>query len=533
MGKRKHPTPSRPGFTPLSSLRKEGSKLKGPLAELSPKPELIDWLRDLLPEHLWLAALADKFGLGGMVPAYKDFMDALDVHWPHNFVALGLMSDFGLVPQAERATFLQKNRKLVDEIFHGPIGRVMSLYPDGPATWLINPELLQSDGPVDPFGELAHLRKLLMKLAPGKDSFAGRIRAIPLCRLFKHKKLFFAKGLPVVDLLPKYPVNLTEEEQYHVESVARSTISMTIQQRTAQGIPLEWPRYFWNHNFDLLPCQPSERKVVGGDPVSVPDGKVITDRLQENGTAARQYLEQVRTKLRIDLYDPRRDEVLFGLFARLTRLYVLMAEDPFLWARDVSGIMLRPLAETAITFLYLAKVGTAEDFRQFIEYGEGQQKLLMLHLQDNYPQERSLDGLSPEQLASEIDIWPEMVEIELGSWSKKDARRLAREAGMEDLYRLVFAPASGDLHGSWVSLKSSNLVRCAEPLHRWHRLPTYAEPPFFVNTAIAAQELYTRCRDLAVKALGYPPAAKLLDFFVHELVKGSVDSGGKGSVAGA
>lgn len=33
-----------------------------------------------------------------------------------------------------------------------------------------------------------------------------------------------------------------------------------------------------------------------------------------------------------------------GLFARLTRLYAILAEDPFLWARDVSGIMLRPLA---------------------------------------------------------------------------------------------------------------------------------------------------------------------------------------------
>jgi hypothetical protein len=142
-----------------------------------------------------------------------------------------------------------------------------------------------------------------------------------------------------------------------------------------------------------------------------------------------------------------------------------MADDPFLWARDVSGIMLRPLAETAITFSYLAKSGTPEEFQRFIEYGEGQQKLLMLQLQDNYPNQKSLDGLSSEQVADQIEMWPEMVEIELGSWSKKDARKLAKEAGLEHLYRLVFTPASSDLHGSWVSLKSSNLVRCAEPLH--------------------------------------------------------------------
>jgi hypothetical protein len=188
-----------------------------------------------------------------------------------------------------------------------------------------------------------------------------------------------------------------------------------------------------------------------------------------------------------------------------------MCEDPFLWARDTSGIMLRPLAETAITFGYLAKVGTENDFTRFIEYGEGQQKLLMVQLQDNYPAEKSLEGQSAEEMADEFEIWPEVLEIELGNWSKKDARRLAAEAGLEDLYRLVFSPASGDLHGSWLSLKSSNLVRCAEPLHRWHRLPTFTEPPFFVNTAVAAQKLYERCYGLAVETLKYPESAVKLE----------------------
>lgn len=504
MGKRKH----RPSFTPLSSQKKVGSKLRGPLAALAPKLGIMDWLKDLLPEHLWLAAIADKFGLERMANAYNDFMDAIDAHWPHKNVALGMVSDFGLVPEVERAAFLEKNRDLVDLCFHEPLGRAMSLYPDGPAAWLINRELLESEGAVDPFVELPRLRRLVELLAPGKERFAGRIRALPLNRMFKHKKLFLAKGLPVVDLLPKYPVGLSDEEQYHVESFARNTLNMAIQQRGLPD-PHAWPKYFWRHNYDLLPCQPIERRLVGATAVTALDFEGLEQILQENATAARTYLAQLRTKLRVDLYEPARDEVLFGLFARLTRLYVLMAEDPFLWARDVSGIMLRPLAETAITFSYLAKAGTPEDFRRFIEYGEGQQKLLMLHLQDNYPNQKSLDGLSSEELAKEIDIWPELVEIELGSWSGKDARKLAREAGLEDLYRLVFTPASGDLHGSWVSLKSSNLVHCAEPLHRWHRLPTYAEPPFFVDTAIAAQDLYVRCRIEAVKLLGYPPAPEL------------------------
>jgi hypothetical protein len=503
MGKRKHPKKRIPGYTPLDSQRKEGTKLRGPLASLN--PTLIDWPRDLLPEHLWLAALADKVGLDGLPGAYNAFMDALDAHWPHAFVALGLISDFGLVPEAERGPFLEKNRALVGELFHGPIGRIMSLYPDGPAAWLVDQKLLSDGGPVDPFAELGHLRRLVLMLAPGKDRFAGRIRAIPLRQLLKHKKISFAKDLPVVSLLPRYPNGLSEEEKYHVESCVRSLLNGLFPLRKMPD-SLAWPKYFWRHNYDLVPCRLAERRVVGGVSVSASDGEELAKKLAENAVAARDYLDLLRIQLRPDLYDPRRDEVLFGLFARVTRLYVLMAEDPFLWARDTSGMMLRPLADSAITFAYLAKAGTAEDFRAFVEYGEGQQKLLMLHLQDNYPGEKSLEDLSAEELANEFDVWPKVLDIELRHWTKKDPRRLAREADMEDLYRLVFTPASSDLHGSWLSLKASNLVRCSEPLHRWHRIPTFVEPPFFVNTAVAAQNLYERCRALGVERLTYPVA---------------------------
>jgi len=201
MGKRKRPKPRGPGYSPLSSQKRVGTKLKGPLAALSPKAQPVDWVRDLLPEHLWIAALADRVGLDRVAGVYNSFMDAMDAHWPHDFVAFGLISDFGLVPEAERAPFIEKNRGMIEECFHGSIGRIMSLYPDGPAAWLVLPELIGTES-VDPFVELAHLRRLVVMLAAGKEKFAARIRAIPVNRLFKHDKLYIVKGLPVTDLLP-------------------------------------------------------------------------------------------------------------------------------------------------------------------------------------------------------------------------------------------------------------------------------------------------------------------------------------------
>jgi hypothetical protein len=73
------------------------------------------------------------------------------------------------------------------------------------------------------------------------------------------------------------------------------------------------------------------------------------------------------------------------------------------------------------------------------------------------------------------------VNIELNNWTKKSARDLAMQAGFEKYYRIVYDPSSADLHGTWMSLRESNLMLCGEPLHRFHRLPGTYEPPAYVR----------------------------------------------------
>lgn len=199
------------------------------------------------------------------------------------------------------------------------------------------------------------------------------------------------------------------------------------------------------------------------------------------------------------------DEILTGLFSRAARLYCLVCEAPVFWSRDIGGIMLRCLADTAITFAYLAKCGNDELFRRFREYGEGQEKLLMLHLEHSHPEDTSLEGRDAATISEELGPFAaELMHIELGSWTKKDARKLAIAAGMERFHRLVFAPSSSDVHGTWISLRQSNLLHCVEPLHRLHRLPSYVEPPAFLNILLVAQELFLHCVEVAAAELGYP-----------------------------
>jgi hypothetical protein len=249
----------------------------------------------------------------------------------------------------------------------------------------------------------------------------------------------------------------------------------------------------------------------------------------DNSVRIRNYVERVATQCRMDLYDPLKHEILVGLFARSVRLFLLISENPDLWARDISGIVLRCLVETAISFAYIAQKGTDDEFRKFKEYGVGQRKLLMLHLQDSYDRDTTLEGKSVRDISDELGggFAAEFIPIETGNWAKKDTRRLALECGLEKYYRLVFAPTSADVHGTWASLTGSNLSVCGEPLHRFHQLPSYAEPPLYVNTLVAAQELLTDLYSRAQTRLAFPEGLVLVPlrgFLLPESVDADPDA---------
>ena len=122
----------------------------------------------------------------------------------------------------------------------------------------------------------------------------------------------------------------------------------------------------------------------------------------------------------------------------------------------------------------------------------------MLHLQDTYPDGRSMEGMGSEDLADQTGgaFRPELLDIELRNRTKKSARELAFAVGLKKQYRFIYDPASADIHGTWMSLANSNLTWCAQPLHRYHRIPGIYEPPVFLETLVACQEIYDRCLEV-------------------------------------
>ncbi len=500
MGKKKGKGKQR--HTGLNKHSRDRTRLIPPLAKVNLRP--VDYERNLLPEHLWLASLVDTFGPERAHQPFHDLMDAIDEVWTDHVPAYGFLTDFALVPDSARADFKETNRGLIRAAFHEPIGRLLGFYPEGPAYWLVDKSAQIEGGSLNPEVELPKLRNLVIWLLAAKDEFAGYVRVLPMARALKHGRVHFPRDFDLREAFLRYPIKCSKEEKGRVQSFARIMMNIEYEQNN-RYVGREWPKYFWQHNYDLAPCQPVNLPIRGSEPLTQEEAPSVVKALGHNARRSREYLTQLAKQVRVDLYEPRKSEILLGLFARAVRLYVLMAEDSNLWARDTAGIMLRCLADTVITFCYLAKCGLEEDFSRFREYGEGQEKLLMLHLQDSYPDQISLEGRTAQAIGSELGSFaPEWIQIELGSWSKEDTRKLAIKAGLERLHRLIFSPGSSDIHGSWFSLKQSNLCYCAEALHRFHRLPTFTEPPVYLNTMIAAQDLLEECVATGIKTQGFP-----------------------------
>ncbi|GMU64583.1 MAG: hypothetical protein AMXMBFR36_08570 [Acidobacteriota bacterium] len=462
------------------------------------------WDRDLVPEFLWVGALRELVPLDDLHKPHYALMDALDSCWRSEEPAIGMISEFGDA-SLDRAAFVTNHAAVLRDVFLGPFGRLLAFYPDSPASWLVSREFLDEGGHLDPGREIPILRNLVTDLLDPRGELATAVRMVALGRLLKGGRMLFPRDFPLASLLPKYPDGCTADERAEIESFGRAAVGAHLS-ATAERRTNEWARYFWRHNYDLTPCRPRLMIVAGGRPAEAGDLERLQELVGKNTEAARSYIDRLAQRIAYDLYEPEQGEVLHGLFARTVRLYLLVCENPSLWARDVAGILLRCLVETAITFCYLAARGESEDFRRFREYGEAQKKLLMLHLQDSHPDAVTLEGRTSEDISAELGGFSaELLHIELGNWSKLDARKLAKEAGLEEYYRLIFTPTSADIHGTWASLKDSNLSICSEVLHRFHRLPTYAEPPLFVATLEAAQAVLRRVHAVAVERLRFPP----------------------------
>lgn len=248
--------------------------------------------------------------------------------------------------------------------------------------------------------------------------------------------------------------------------------------------PNPWPAAFWKECWDRTDCIPA--------PLREPESgqtEGIARQLIELYALARDHFLSVCETTDID---PRLDAV-FGMVLYGINLAITLNHGTA--HRRVEGrLAIRTLTEIVITLSFLLKRDNSNLWQKFRSHGGGQAKLAflkMIDLKTDLPGYINLDEL--ETFANE-DIWQEFTSIELGNWAAMDLRKMSEEADLKDVYDKYYGWPSGYIHGQWGALRDTVFDLCLNPLHRYHRIPSFPNR-FMGSVAIDALHLVNMLLD--------------------------------------
>jgi hypothetical protein len=232
----------------LHDHKQVGKELISPYNQISPNVEQVFWLRDFLPEFLWIDALVHKYGEDAAVRVFNDFLAAADSCNPHDKDILdGTVSAFRLIPDNRRNDFISHNLEQVDAAVVQPFHSVLCLYSDCPMAWL-----LPAKQASDRASAVDEVRSAVLRLLPGKDPHTALCRALPLNRFFAHDKIFISSDLAeTIRAVEQYP----HGDRWRAEAFARTTHNANILYRAKTDPNIfAWARCFWDSNLTVAPC---------------------------------------------------------------------------------------------------------------------------------------------------------------------------------------------------------------------------------------------------------------------------------------
>lgn len=499
----------------LREHRRTGKVLQPPFRTLS-KAKSVPWLRDTFPDMLWVCAVISHNGDEGMLLVAKfvdRIMSVIDaaategrVAKPEDLLLGGELTSFEEVPKELRNEIIYalQSDGLYEEGVPGILARVLGKYSEMPGSWLLHG--WRGREPIIPPDEQErYLAKVVLDSSHGQGAVATRAKCMALRARFAAGKIVLTPEVfeEWKDLLPRYPFNASEEERRHIEPSIRATFlafssdNYGAREDRTDTPALSWAKTFWRQNWKLYKCKTKGNGPPTGE-LRVSKDTITATQLEwrANLDDLQKLFDQTAQHVDPDLYNPDRYEVLTGITLRMLRALSVLIGYPALWTMEHGSSITRALFEARIILKWLIQQDDPELFSRFKDYGRGRIKLLKLHLEeyrdgltDPSPElDRHIDYLSA--LVNQ-DIWEEFQDISIeGNFAGIDTRKMAEQTGMLSEYRLLFAPASANVHGEWGALDQYVLMVCENPLHRHHRIPrsdlSIRLGPELVNSAFAS-----------------------------------------------
>jgi hypothetical protein len=259
------------------------------------------------------------------------------------------------------------------------------------------------------------------------------------------------------------------------------------------NLDLSWARYFWNQGLKLAPLRAGNE--IPSEPSA--DTHPIVKFGRDYERYAWSLVDEIWSKLPINLYESELFEVLGALLSRQSNLAIKVAGNMDLWDYHAGPLFLRPMTDCFITVAWILK-GGIERARKFILYGLGQEKLEIerlrsaLDLQEGEDRQRMEERIKIQERWLESQHYAFLQYVDIGSWSGISTRKMAEEADCLDLYDFAYVGWSHAAHGTWNHIGKFDSFPSPEPLHKHLWQPVNFDHGRHVDVVVQATKYFDK-----------------------------------------
>lgn len=435
--------------TTLLDHKKVGTQLQSAFGQLQndlgEKMAFSSWSNDRLPEMVWVAVIRVIDGQNYAISEFRRILEFIVGHESKE-----KFHDITLTGISKLETNLRE--ELISVILQNPKTAmaltVLSLCETLPSreTWL---QKLPKSPP-----NLDILMSAIGFNLPHQSQEATDCRWFRLMAQIFAGKMHMPKEM--LEKLIDYPYKGDLRE---VRPLIRTS---EMAQNPLEEKDLSWPESFWEETWLKLPCLELMKTNV---PPESPESKIDRSKVISICGKLEDHWSETHSTTAIDA----KHDAIFGL-----TFYVLRVLDELLESGISTGILgrlgLRTILECHISLRYLLLKDDKQLWKKWRVYGAGQAKLNALRFDELMEAPQHIDISTIETIAGE-DTWEEFLNIELGSWSGLDLRKLSERANVKEAYDKHYSWTSGYSHGTWGPIRESCYETCGNPLHRLHRYP--------------------------------------------------------------
>lgn len=427
------------------------------------------WSLQIVPELFWMTLLINKLGpVRGVEVARQLGNAAAQVSKKDPKPLFATVTSFSELSEDEQRDLLGVIDEEALSEFRAVLGSLSVIWPENPFSFI----KLQSDDELQ--AVIDHLSPTLEEMYNRHSRAATLAISTAVYLGFDQDKISVTK-----EIFDNNATAFTDIEEYPVTEASQKAGSfframapmLLLVKEEAADIP-NWVDAFWNGLSAIGGCS--------GDYQDIPELPDVTEGIEGFITAFTHFVHyDFRARegaWELDLGKPQERQVILALLARQATLAVEIVSNPGIWNSNSAPIMLRAMADVHITLVWLIQ-NPGERVPLYVQDGLGSIKLEIAHRKEEL-EKAGVKGADQQKLyLDHLEMWLEsqqmefLTEVNLGSWSGKNTRVMAQEAGCLDFYNYVFQPFSSAVHSYWSHVGRVNIEYCKNPAHNFHFLP--------------------------------------------------------------